>query len=366
MKKLTLITMLFVLFLGTRCQALESARAAFFGKHECHAIVGSHASRCKILSGDTLSKDALAVYGDWHLYSTILMGANPQIVDANKIYAGSWISIPDTLSEFKTAAALTTSRVQSHAIASVAAHLEILKKAHSDIATESVATTAGPSIEPIVENFPLTAWPLPLPETVAAKASPILPAQPTFASLPTSNITGYKLVIPEKIAAATGIPLGVPLVTHYNLYLSETAQGNNRPIKYVRLKKNSFARKEGNNIVLYVPLTSIPTQPFSILVAGVNDPIDGKLFVANAQSVKGKLPGQHNGLRTLVSTFALGGSGYILAAAFGPIAGSSVVIGAVTTRAILRHHANTVVENAEKEYNAALTQGTTPSKEIGQ
>ena len=47
------------------------------------------------LSGDTLSKDALAVYGDWHLYKTTLLGANPNIVDANKIYVGKWIIIPD-------------------------------------------------------------------------------------------------------------------------------------------------------------------------------------------------------------------------------------------------------------------------------
>jgi hypothetical protein len=359
-KKLTLITMLFVLFLGTRCQALESAKAAFFGKHECHAFIGSH--RCKIEKGDTLSKDALAVYGDWHLYSTILMGANPQIVDVNKIYADSWIIIPDAPSNPSTAAAPATPHVQSHVVvASAATPLVNLKQIHSTVVMEPTSEFSAQFPMESIASFPLRSaeqsLPLPAP----------LPTSMEMAVAKPTRITGYKLVMPKSVAAATGIPLGVPLITHYNLYRSAEAQANDRPIQYVRLKKKSLARQEGNNIVLYVPLTNFPSQPFTLLIAGVNTPIDGKLFIANAQPVYGKLPGPHNGMRVLFATVAMGGSGYTLAAAFGPVAGPSIILGAFATRVILRHHANVVVENAEKQYNIVLARANTPvTMEVGQ
>jgi len=369
-KKLTLITMLFVLFLGTRCQAFESARATFFGKHECHAA-GSHAQRCRILSGDTLSKDALAVYGDWRLYST-LMGANPNIVDVNKIYTDSWIIIPDAPSNPSIAAAPATSHVQSHAVVTFAVTpLVNLQQIHSTIAMEPTPEFSTQFPTESIASFPLGSaeQSLPLATNIATAQSPLAPlptSMETTAVKPT-RISGYKLVMPKSIAAATGIPLGVPLTTHYNLYRSAEAQANDRPIQYVRLKKKSWARQEGNNIVLYVPLASFPSQPFSLLIAGVNTPIDGKLFVANAQPVYGKLPGPHNGMRVLFATVAMGGSGYTLAAAFGPVIGPSIIGGAFAIRVILRHHANVVVENAEKQYNAALARANTPATmEVGQ
>jgi len=100
-KKLRLITMLFVLFLGTRlCHALDltSTREAFFGKRVC-VSAGLHAKRCQIMWGDSLSKDARNLYGNWHLYKTTLMVANPQIVNANKIRQGDWMTIPEIPSE---------------------------------------------------------------------------------------------------------------------------------------------------------------------------------------------------------------------------------------------------------------------------
>ena len=182
-----------------------------------------------------------------------------------------------------------------------------------------------------------------------------------------TRITGYKLVMPKSVAAATGIPLGVSLTTHYNLYRSAEAQAKDRPIRYVRLKKKSWARQEGDTIALYVPLAELPSQPFTLLIAEVNTPIDGKLFIANAQPVYGKLPGPHNGVRVLFATVAMGGSGYTLAAAFGPVIGPSIIGGAFAIRVILRHHANVVVENAEKQYNATLARvGTPATMEVGQ
>lgn len=336
------------------------------GKHECHAIVGLHASSCRINHGDTLSEDALAVYGKWRLYSTKLMGANPQIVDADKIYADAWITIPDATPQSSAATAVTP-RVQPHAIATVAALLASLRARSANVPMELVPapTTTVIPMEAIAA-MPMQARPFPSPAMVTeAVQQPPPPPTPTLS--PTGRkigsnkkVAGYKLVIPKDIAATTGIVLNTPLATYYLPYNNQGKQ-----VGYVRLKKNTWARQEGNNIVLYIPLATLPVQPFSLTIAGINEPIDGELFAANAQPVYGKIPGPHNELRIIFSAITLGGSGYTLSAAFGPIVGPSVVAGIFTTREILHHRANAVVKHAEQTYNATLAQqGATPPEEI--
>jgi phage tail protein X len=360
---------------GNRCFGLD---ATFSEAHAC-VPTGHSSQQCEIIRGDTLSGISAAVYGHGNLYKTVLMGANPSIVDADKIYAGRTIIIPDAPSNPSIVAAPAASRVQSRAVAaSAAAPLMNLLQIHPTIATESTPEftaeipmeDANVTLPAILQSMTPESVPKVAPATTANVA-----VEPAPAPTPTSvekvrvssiKITGYKLPIPKKVAADAGIPLGVFLTTHYNLYRSETAKADGRPIQYVRLKKKSWARLEGDNVVLYVPLTNLRSQPFTLLIDGINDPIDGRLFVANAQPLQGKLPGPRNGVHTLFYAIACGGSGYTLAAAFGPIAGPSVVVGALATRAILRHHANAMVENAEKEYNAALTKGNTPSIKEGQ
>lgn len=197
------------------------------------------------------------------------------------------------------------------------------------------------------------------PETKVPQASPSgnIPSAPTnstkklVAKNAKSNvIAGYKLEIPQQIAAASGIPLGMPLMTYCSTF-NESGRQNG----FVRLG-TSFARQEGNAIALYVPLREVPKQSFTLTVAGISEHFDGKLFMANAQPVYGKIPGPHNGTRNLFSAISLGGGGYTLTAAFGPYAPVGMA-GMLVTRGIIHHHANAMVKKAEKDYNAALAKG---------
>ena len=363
MRKLTLITMLFVLFLGIRCQALESAKAAFFGKHECHAIVGSHASRCKILSGDTLSKDALAVYGDWHLYSTTLMGANPNIVDANKIYAGAWIVIPDAVAP--------TAKTEV-AVEKIFPTMKTSMMPTSEEITAALSMEDDPSTLSLREVFanmpvPIVRFDTASPQITAT--SIIQPSSPTgtrTTDAKPAEISGYKLTIPQSVFVAMGgIPLKRPLKTEILRYPSRDAKGHNAPNGYSHLK-DSWAQQEGKNIVLYVP-KGIPTKPFNLFIAGIRDPIDGEMFMANAETFHGKFPGPHKVGGRIFSALMLSANGYMLASTLGPIAGSSVLCGMLVTREILKHHAESSLKKAEDNYNATLAEGQTPSgKESGQ
>ncbi len=253
-KKLTLITMFFVLLLGTRCQALSSARATFFGKHECHAA-GSHAQRCRINSGDTLSKDALAVYGDWHLYSTILMGANPQIVDANKIYAGKWIIIPDQpTSVVKTVAVLTPEKMAISAPADIStenhfsplpspeAPASIPVPVEKPVPTSTqivIALDPKVSAASIVTQPPIVAQPPPTPKEVRAKTT-----KP-------KKVSGYRFVIPNSHAFISDgtpiIPMGLDLPTQVGIFnKADDVENNIPPLKTVNVVSRAEAIK-GNN-----------------------------------------------------------------------------------------------------------------------
>jgi hypothetical protein len=174
------------------------------------------------------------------------------------------------------------------------------------------------------------------------------------------TITGYKLEIPQQVASTSGIPLRASLMTYCSTFTESGRQNG-----FVRLG-TSFAQQEGNIIALYVPLRDVPTQTFTLNVAGFSEPFDGKLFMANAQPVYEKLPGPHHGARNLFSAASMGASGYALSAAFGPYAPVGMA-GMFATRAIMRHHANALLKKAEKDYNAALAKGDTspaPKKEL--
>jgi hypothetical protein len=373
MKKLALAAMLFVLFLGTRCQA-QNVRAAFFGKHAC-VSAGLHASRCKIEKGDTLSKDAAAVYGDWHRYPAI-KDVNPEIVDANRIYAGEWIVFPDTPSNLPVMAAATPAPSPK---APVRFRADAPKDRVQELAPADLPTP--PLVESVIAEgkpagialhaFPVTAASsmTPAPEVHADIAlhpatAPRVPSPaqattaPVPAPLPNSRISGYRLVIPADVAIAARIPIGCALRTD-----AYTAKG-----MHVHLK-DSFARQEGKDVVLYVR-QNLPKEPFHLFIAGINDPIDGKMFFAKAETFQGKFPGPHKAWRTIFMTAILGGNGYMLAMTLGPIAGPSVAGGIMLTRSILKHHAESVLENGQKEYSAKLFAitggGTPPEKDLGQ
>jgi hypothetical protein len=322
-KKLTLITMLFVLFLGTRCQALESAKAAFFGKHECHAA-GSHAQRCRIKSGDTLSKDALAVYGDWRLYSTILMGANPSIVDANKIYASSWIIIPDapTLAPVTT----TTAEVAPKEIASAPAAVTMEDDSSTLPSLEVFANMPAPVVRlaPAQTQIVIAVDPkvsANIPATTADVAKSFAPASvPTSAKMERTKqakVSGYQS------AVSNNPNLRGPLQTQLILFDSEEEKKLGLPCGSCRidLKPSLAIPANDGSTVVFVHLKKLPAQPFVLLVGGINHPIDS----TEIRAYRGKTPGTHVFARTMASIGKMGAPGAVSFFVGGPILTTCVV-----------------------------------------
>lgn len=364
-----------LLLLGSNsCFALE----AKFAQEQACVPASEHISSCEIRPGDSLSKYAIAVYGDWHLYS-VIKDANPKITDANKIYAGSRINIPDV--------AVPTPKVEM-----AAAKISPMTTVSANVASEEITaplsmeddSSALPSMEvfaqasvPVVR---LAAQPTQVIETASIATSPSTPANaqsPAPTSVPTgtatenanakpAKTTGYKRVIPQNVAVAMGgIPLKCPLKTEVLSYASDEAKIKNAPGGYLHLK-DSWAQKEGDNIVLYVH--DLPSKPFNLFIAGIHDPIDGKTFMAEAETFQGKFPGPNRTGKRIFSSLMLGANGYMLASTLGPIAGSSVMGGMLITREIMKHHAEASLRKAEDKFNASLAGGKTPpsEKRLGQ
>ena len=359
MKKLTLITMFFVLLLGTRCQALSSARATFFGKHECHAA-GSHAQRCRINSGDTLSKDALAVYGDWHLYSTILMGANPQIVDANKIYAGKWIIIPDQpTSVVKTVAVLTPEKMAISAPADIStenhfsplpspeAPASIPVPVEKPVPTSTqivIALDPKVSAASIVTQPPIVAQPPPTPKEVRAKTT-----KP-------KKVSGYRFVIPNSHAFISDgtpiIPMGLDLPTQVGIFnKADDVENNISPLKTVNVVSRAEAIKgKDRDVALSVSLTQLPDKPFILYITGIGS-IDGKEFSRHAQPIHGSFPGKHHFLRISLTASAIGVNGLLLTELSGnPVLGFGVAGGAWGVHALIHHYRMAAEKRAELKF----------------
>jgi len=194
------------------------------------------------------------------------------------------------------------------------------------------------------------------------------------------KITGYQLVLPEDVAAAIGIQLGRKLPTYVALFNTESDKVRNIPAKYLSLEKGSFATAtKEKSVALSVSLKEMPTQPFTLLVTSVNEPIDGALFVANAKAFQGKFPGPRTGLRRVMEVAMLGGNFYFLTAAFGPIAGPAAAGGVFLGRTIIAHHAAASQKKAEAKLLDAVnqqaahnanatptTEGKAPSEEMRQ
>jgi len=179
MKHLAFVALL-LLFGGNSCLALE-VEAKFSKEHACVAV-SEHIASCEVRWGDSLSKDALAVYGDWHRYSAI-KDVNPEIVDENKIYAGARINIPDMpTTDQNIVAAPATPRVQSHAVAVAAAQLMDLQQVRSTIATEPTPEFSVQLPMESIASFPLTEHLFPAVVEIASAR----PSEPS-STLPQTN-----------------------------------------------------------------------------------------------------------------------------------------------------------------------------------
>jgi len=303
------------------------------------------------ISGDTLSQVVTDQCGKTSLWPSV--AAANHLVSPYRIYVGRAIKIScektlvvKVIHPVVKVSVLPKPEPEEIASTDMLAPIATEDGSFTLLSFEAPAPTPAPVVTTIAQS------PAPAPSPTSEEKAPAKPAK----------ITGYKLVLPQEAAATLGIPLKTAITTWCSTYNERGKQ-----VGFVRLSGISFARQEGEKIVLYVPLQNIPEQSFKLSFAGINDPIDGTLFTASAQPVYGKLPRPHNEMRTLFSVLSLGGSGYALSAALGPIAGPSVAVGMLATREILRHHANAMVIKAEKEFNAALAKGNTPTeRESGQ
>jgi hypothetical protein len=318
-----------------------------------------------VVAGDTLSQIVTDQCGKTSLWKSVAADNNlsaPYRIFANRTVLKISCARPTPVAT--TGAA--THRTESPAVVSIAMAPQGLSKTPKEnIATETLPVTVEFAEEAIVTEFPLTGMDFPTPETVASDVPPSPSLSPSVNAKPT-KITGYKLVIPQSVVVAMGgIPLRCALKTEVLSYASDEAKIQNTPGGYLHLK-DSWAQKEGDTIVLYVP-KDLPKKPFNLFIAGIRDPIDGEMFMANAETFQGKFPGPNRTGRRIFSALMLGANGYMLASTLGPIAGPSVMGGMLITRAIMKHHAEALLKQAEDKFNASLAGGKKPSeKELGQ
>ena len=161
-------------------------------------------------AGRHTSKDAGAVYGDWHRYS-VIKDANPQIADANLIYAGQRINIPDAT----IPAIMTAAKVTPEALAPIPVVITMEDGAPALPSLEMFANTPTP----IVGLAPAPA----ATATVPAITPATVPA-PTGA-----KVSGYEFMV-------GGTDLQGKLETQLVLFNSEDEKRLALPIQRIDLK----------------------------------------------------------------------------------------------------------------------------------
>ncbi len=299
MKKFLNVALLLLLSANC-CFGLD---AAFAKEHACIPAGGTSFS-CEIHPGDTLSKDALAVYGDWHLYSTI-KDANPNIVDENKIYFGRRINIPETAAKSVATAIVATPRAQPRAT------------------VDPIVDAAPVAIANTVEDDSFTLLFAHAPIQVSL-ASPDVAQSPAPTSAPTSakiektrpaKISGHQFVV------SNDPNLQGKLQTQLVLFNSEEEKRLGLPIERIDLKPSLAIPARDGNTVVFVHLKKIPAQPFELLVGGITIPIDS----TQIQVYNGKAPGAHVGTQILASIIKAGAPAGISFLAGGPIAAGIAV-----------------------------------------
>lgn len=364
-----------LLLLGVKsCFSLE---ATFSQEHAC-VPAGEHVSSCEIRHGNTLWR--FARNSDSSIPA--LMRLNPQIVNANLIYAGRRINLPDSSSQKSIVIAETPAKgklliATKASIQSKAESTQTMEVPAVDVfasspmgddlaavaAVEIFSAAPAPAVMLAQETAPI--------ETANNAPSPAPSPSPTSTGTATvkeaKRISGYKLTIPENVFMAMGgIPLKYELKTEILTYASEEAKTRNAPNGYSHLR-DSWAQKEGDNIILYVP-KNLPNKPFNLFITGIKDPIDGSTFLANAETFQEKFPGPHRAGKRIFSGLMLGANGYMMANTLGPVLGPSIMGGMLITRELMKHHAEASLKKAEDKYNATLAGGNAPSqkKELGQ
>ncbi len=346
MKRFVHVALLLLLG-GNSCFALE---ATFSKEHAC-VPAGEHISSCEIIGGDSLSKDAIAVYGDWHLYPAI-KDANPKIVHEDKIYAGDRINIPDMPAETAKLTSPTTEVASPDVLETVTmSEMVVMPKAFAN---------------PVNAPVPTVTLEQASAQTVAAVSAQAPINEKAMQSMKIAKITAYQFV-------AGNPDLQGPLQTQLILFNNEEEKKLGLPCGGCRidLKPSIVVPAKDGDTVVFVRLKKLPAQPFELLVGGINHPIDS----TQIQPYSGKIPGRHPFLHALVTIGKIGAQGGISFAVTGnPLIAAGVVgIPRLVTFVIAQHEkarertlaaAQATVDELKIALYRANTESNLLSKEI--
>jgi hypothetical protein len=319
------------------------------------SIIGCY----KVLKGDALWKIAGRAYpghADWKKVGWIV-NANPgKITNPNYIQAGWTIVVPPVPSQSERAA---KSPIAAHAVATT-----------TTIATSVVIASAQPASAPTPAFTAVAASHITLSQTEAS-----LPEPPTAYALPASlavlpkfsynhsprvllaNTTGYTVVLPVQVAAESKIPGKGNFDSQMYLFESEREKSQGQ-FSGVIFHINTRAETKGNETTLSFALKTLPSKPFTIIIAG--NSVDGADFVKGARPFNGKFPGP----RTFTRTLRVMGRvmvPYTIASAItlNPIPlfiGAGHAIIPTVTSALLRRSADKTEARAEAQLQKALAE----------
>jgi LysM repeat protein len=242
-------------------------------------------------NGDSLWKIAGRAYrghADWKKVGWIVKANANLITNPRYIKAGWKIVIPPAPSQSHNAAKST---VVVPAAATTAT-----------IATPTVVASAQLVPAPAVASRITLSATKAMPEPAAALALPDSPTPlPKVLCNPTphvllTNTTGHRVVLPVQVAKQSGIPLKGNFDSQIFLYESEREKSQGQ-FSGVMFHINTRAETKGGETTLSFALRTLPTKPFTIIIAG--NSVDGADFVKGARPFNEKFPGPRSFTRTI-------------------------------------------------------------------
>lgn len=305
----------------------------------------------QVVRHDALWTIARRAYGHatWKEVGWIQAANAELITDPNHIETGWWITIP------------------SPQDASTNVGTDVPTRAKATI--DEAPTPSLPVItqQPETSMIPLIDGNTPLE---SAPSDQIALTEPPFASVKIFNgsehvrvvlerATGYRLTLPRSVALQNRIPLKGNFESQIFLFESEQEKEKGWFTGQIRhINTRVKWEKKSDEVLLSFALKTLPSKPFTIVIAGNN--VDGRDFTARAEAFAGKFPGPNAFGRTLLDVKRVE-TPYAIASAIvaNPLPlfiGAGHVTVALITRTILRRSADRIEAKAEAKLQKALAE----------